>query len=140
MIHYERRRLPIIKRLSAAAFLLLILGLVSDVHVLARHIEREQRRQDAKVRAIVDGLDQLKAKIESGQPITREDLESLIVTARGEPGPVGPKGDRGERGPMGPAGPPGSNATVPSTTTTRPAPTTTTSTTRCTVRVRGVCL
>lgn len=150
--YYDRRRAPLTKRLAGAILLTLALGLLSYGHQALRATERRtallERQQTCHTRhrepasaacQALGLLAELRTKLEAGGQVTQADLERLADTLRGVSGPVGPRG---------PAGPPGRTTVVTvsstsitnttSTSTTRPPPTTTT--TRCTVKIRRVCL
>lgn len=142
--YYDRRRSPFIKRLSAAAILLLFLGLLANDRLLSannrdllRHVQRQQQRSDEQIGSLVDGLAGLRAQIEQGRPVTVTDIERVLANAA-----RGPQGPPGQRGPTGPQGPPGPAGTAPTTVTTRPTPSssTTTSTTRCNIRALNRCV
>lgn len=139
MLHEHRRRPSLVKRLSAAVLILLVAGLLSDMHLLLRRDialshrietlehqgaqrDREQAERDEQLRAALDGIAQ---RIAKGQPVTAEEIRRIIesIGVKGERGATGNRGAPGRQGPTGPQGPGG---TVRTTTTTRPPPTTTT--------------
>jgi len=138
--YYDRRRAPLIKRLAAAVLLVLFLGLLSDVHLLARHALTEQKRTERRLNSLVAGLEGLRSKIEAGKTITVEDITKVLQSAPA--GPAGPRGPQGPPGPPGPQGQQGPAGVSPTTVTTRPSTTTssTTTTTRCRVRAAGRCV
>lgn len=140
--YYDRRRSPFIKRLSAAAVLLLFLGLLANDrllsatnHDLLRHVQQQQDRSDRQIGLLVDGLAGLRTQIEAGRPVTVADIETVLANAA-----RGPQGPPGQRGPTGPQGPPGPAGQAPTTVTTKPAPSSSTTTTRCNIRALGRCV
>lgn len=144
--YYDRRRAPLIKRLSGLAVFLLFLGLIADVHLLAqqnqRRIDQVQREQTChprrheKLSAMCDavsGLIQIRDAVAAGKPLTAEQVQQIIDRVQ-----QGPRGPRGPAGPRGASGTPGTIVTTTSgsspttrnttTSSTRPATTTTTRT------------
>jgi hypothetical protein len=135
----DRRRSPLIKRLAAAALMILFLGLLADVHLLARQANRRIVQLERQQRQAVAGLIAIRDAIAAGKPLTVEQVQQLLDQVQQPPGPQGPRGGRGPRGPAGPTGPTLPTALPPSSTSSTSSSSTTT-TTRCVVRINPICV
>jgi hypothetical protein len=141
--YHDRRRAPLIKRLAAAALLVLFLGLLAGDRQLADHNQRllraVQARQEQQLEQLVEILTDLRVKVDAGGDVTPADIDRIIAEVRALQARLGGSRPAPPVSTTVTSGPATTTSTRPSTTTTTTRPPTTT-TTRCLVQLNGRCI